>query len=237
MSIKVFFHVCVLDGARSFDVLDRLIDAIMLSGLYAEVSTINCCVTGSPSLVHIAVQRLRQSGNKYTVLRVSPADPLTAERLTLGLVPGSVEDDDRVLYVHTKGVTRHNDSRVDDWTRMLTYFCVGRYRDCLAMLESNDVVGANYQTVPKPHFSGNFWWARGDFLRRLDPDAMSRTAKRGSQDWHVSPEMDFLFQDLSGHRPRVLSMHDSGVDHYRANYPRSEYVDAPDTNIFSSTVI
>ena len=40
--------------------------------------------------------------------------------------------------------------------------------DCLAALRNHDLVGVHWRDKPFPHFSGNFWWARNEYLRRLE---------------------------------------------------------------------
>ena len=116
-----------------------------------------------------------------------------------------------VLYVHTKGINHLANgrlSKVNDWKNMMLYFLVHRHKDCLALLEDYDVVGCNYQATPSPHFSGNFWWASSEHIRKLKPI----TPPRHNAEW-------WLFT----HQPNYYCLHYSNVDHYVSNYPREKY--------------
>jgi len=76
-----------------------------------------------------------------------------------------------VLYMHSKGVT--NPMEVDpirDWIALLLYFNVILWEGIPEILEKDYVVSCpNFFTskVAPPHCSGNFWWARGDYVAKL----------------------------------------------------------------------
>jgi hypothetical protein len=82
-------------------------------------------------------------------------------------------EDMYVLYLHTKGVKHNNRNKnVLDWVNYLTYFNIEKHETCIQALEDGaDTVGVNLQkdkTVPT-HYSGNFWWAKSDYLKKLPP--------------------------------------------------------------------
>ena len=87
----------------------------------------------------------------------------------------------KFLYFHTKGVshgvkqstnggfsseTVHN---VRQWRKVMEYFTITKWRDCVAALGEADACGVEWGRrwpVEAPHFSGNFWWANGSYLSR-----------------------------------------------------------------------
>ena len=74
--------------------------------------------------------------------------------------------------------------------------------------------------TPVRHFSGNFWWARSSYVRRLDPlRSFLRDVGRQTHDRRLGCEL------WSGSHPEVRAMclHHSGVNHYHELYPRSRY--------------
>lgn len=87
--------------------------------------------------------------------------------------------DMKVLYFHTKGITavlRHfvnghmmNYRRYLGWRHFLNWGVLEKWKVCQRAVEKYDVAGVNYQTVPAPHFSGSFWWAKGQHITQL-PD-------------------------------------------------------------------
>lgn len=78
-----------------------------------------------------------------------------------------------VLYLHSKGVS-HDPARepmYHDWRRLMMQELVSRWRDHVPLLGGYggyDAIGVNWWRN-HPHFSGNFWMASSDWLRKL-PD-------------------------------------------------------------------
>lgn len=162
---------------------------------------------------------LANSGNKFQIIKHQPNDS-SYERLTLESLRSFAKADDFILYVHSKGV-KYTDTQwlqlVGDWRRYMSYHTIKDWRKCVQFLENgSEVVGANFQTEPERHFSGNFWWARGDYIRTL-PE------KIGNQE--LDPEM-YICQAAK----TVTSLSNSNVNHYRSLYPLSRYVDRVDKN-------
>jgi hypothetical protein len=74
-------------------------------------------------------------------------------------------------YMHTKGasvVDPDVNEAVNAWRRYMEYFNIERWPDCAAILKNYDTCGVELQSEDS-HYSGNFWWATSDYLRRL-PD-------------------------------------------------------------------
>ena len=76
--------------------------------------------------------------------------------------------DAAVLYVHTKGASVPHDRHKRRWRHAMTARMVGEWRENLKRLETADLVGCAWQPDRDfPHFCGNFWWARTDWLAHL----------------------------------------------------------------------
>lgn len=82
-----------------------------------------------------------------------------------------------ILYFHTKGTgniyrdfsTKEVSPRKlrgqQDWRRRMEYFLVDRWRESVALLDGNDVVGAGVNSPA----NGNFWWTTSRFVRTRQP--------------------------------------------------------------------
>ncbi len=157
------------------------------------------------------------------------------------------KNDGYALYMHTKGVYRRGPT-VEDWRRMMTYFCVTRWRDCIKLFDDHRVgaVGCNLRNkppkakyfktkkwegmpdpatvVPLYHFSGNFWWARSSAVRPLShpmsQEAWDTPTYKGRSKWLASERW------IGTMYPHWIlkSVHQSGVCHYMKRYPESKYV-------------
>jgi hypothetical protein len=92
------------------------------------------------------------------------------EQVTLmQLAVYAADHDGAVMYAHTKAD--------DAWRRLMTARVVYEWRRCLSKLdEGYDVAGNCWRLgpgmldpTPIPHFSGNFWMATCEYLRKLPP--------------------------------------------------------------------
>jgi len=102
------------------------------------------------------------------------------EQLTLSAMRQWARDapaDTPVLYCHTKG-TFDNSEWNAMWRRSMTHHVVGRWRECVRLLEDGyDTVGCHWLTperdagparpVTTPMYGGNFWWATSQYLATL----------------------------------------------------------------------
>jgi hypothetical protein len=74
-----------------------------------------------------------------------------------------------VLYCHTKGVGSPQHVGKAAWRRLMDRHVIGDYEANLQRLTVADIVGVDWQhNKSHPHFSGNFWMARADWIARLD---------------------------------------------------------------------
>lgn len=90
-----------------------------------------------------------------------------------------IEKTDRpVLYFHTKGVSNPGDPVKTPWRRVMGHYVLTRWRENLYHLKTRDAVGANWWNHSERHFSGNFWIATADWLRRLPDFATYHNHKR-----------------------------------------------------------
>lgn len=93
----------------------------------------------------------------------------------------SQTEDMKILYLHSKGVTatlRHLEltewgattfKTYYYWRQFLNWGVIENWRKCYEALRLNDIAGANYYDDPSKHFSGNYWWANSNYIKRL-PD-------------------------------------------------------------------
>jgi len=79
-------------------------------------------------------------------------------------------NDTYILYLHDKGATHDlHDVNVGDWIELLLFFTLRHWRASTKHLEKYQIVCPNFSLVSgNPHCSGNFWWARSDYVRTLN---------------------------------------------------------------------
>ncbi len=72
-------------------------------------------------------------------------------------------------YFHTKGASMVDTplaAAANAWRVYMEYFNLEKWEDCVAALEDHDTCGVEWHGG---HYSGNFWWATSDYVRKL-PD-------------------------------------------------------------------
>ena len=121
----------------------------------------------------------------------------------------------KILYVHTKGISYpKGDSRYEpglDWINYMLHFLCEKSEHCLNLLDTHDVAGCNFSENPKPHFSGNFWWATAKYLKGLDTGLL--TDKMSAEWWLQSSPV----------KPVKATLWNSGKNHFHERYPEEEY--------------
>lgn len=115
------------------------------------------------------------------------------EQVTLDAVHAhACAHDGAVLYAHTKGASRPGGWQ-DRWRRSMTRDVVGAARNATQHLDHHDAVGSHWLTASDyasvrhasrigPHFAGNFWLARCDYLRLLP---VCSRADRWEAEWWI----------------------------------------------------
>lgn len=133
-----------------------------------------------------------------------------------------------IMYFHTKGASyplRISDPRIlenyKQWRKVMEYFNIQRWQDCVAALNTADTCGIEYGTqyTDKPNiFGGNFWWAKASYINRCQLNTDSR--------------FDCEFFIGSGN-PKVKNFFASGSNpKLRQYFTESEIYEMTNKNIF-----
>ena len=196
-----FLHSCTLTNTGTH-ILDELYDEIKTSGLLDELDYLVVNNIG------IKLDKNHFKNDKVKVINYSEESNLfEIPTLVKVLRFSKTHPDCKLLYLHTKGISRNSQS-VTDWTKYLSYFMITKHKDCLLHLDKYDAVGCNYTLKPHKHFSGNFWWANTNYIKTIDGILME---KYDAEWWILSNTNKFY------------TIHNSNVDHYYFPYPREKY--------------
>ncbi len=81
------------------------------------------------------------------------------------------------FYFHTKGASYSNETgryqnfewkrlQCERWRRLMCHYVLSKWQMALnTLIGGYQAYGILYREKPRPHFSGNFWWARSEALR------------------------------------------------------------------------
>ena len=188
MRLAHFYHVYAINDWEQ--IVTEHLDALESSGLAEALNELYLGVVGEPA-ARRAVTDLVSARSYAPATLVGSADA-GFEQLTLEALRQRAGEFDCALYAHTKGVTylRHDDYDEPgggafnvDWRRSMTRVTVGRWRECVALLDHVDAVGSHwvthngwltpdgYYTEPSHVclFCGNFWWVRSSAIAEAKP--------------------------------------------------------------------
>lgn len=172
--IKVFFHVAAMHHFGA--VKDEIFAEMINSGLYHAADKIYVNFAKDEKKLRVKLPE------KVELVQESCLKDY--EFPTLQLVHDLTGAGDQVLYVHTKGVaTPQAHQGGATWRQYMSWGCIHRWRECVKMLEDHDTAGV--LLVDKPgmwgprigadkFYAGNFWWARGDYVKLLDRPEVSK---------------------------------------------------------------
>ena len=220
MKTYIYFHVCCINNWK--EVFTLLMSKIHDSGLYGTVDEIRCGILGDYS------ESKELFDDPKIKILYNSSDISLYETPTINqLHEDSKTEDFKVLYIHTKGVRHYNNPKrepfVKDWVNYLSYFNIYKYSLCLQLLDIYDCVGVNLQFGQNEalHYSGNFWWSRASYIRRLEKCIYHH---------YVSPEI-WISKSWIG---TYVSMWTSKCRHYEELYDKSNYEGKPlDLQLFS----
>lgn len=214
----LYIHICTIGNWK--EVLTGIYQKVLHSGLIEHLSGIKLSICGTEK---DAVLAILNHPKVEIVIQKDQSNEF--ERQCLKKIhEHSTQEDCNICYIHTKGVTKSGNQRVKDWVNLMLYFIVERFELCINGLKKHDTVGTMMNVVPhmymktctlkdtslSQHYSGNFWWARSTYLRTLSADI-----KNG----YIDPELWIA----SGKKMSMLSLWQTGVDHYNDLYPRNIY--------------
>jgi len=169
--VYIFFHIYC--NSTTLDIVRDQATKIIFSGLYDDATAIYCYLAGNKEYVNILKDYIKTLPKKF-VLKDIGVDDTTYERFTMTKIKNLVHDSDKILYIHTKGVTHVQEKKntksecIYLWRNYMEYYLIRHYKKCLEKLNTHDIVGSIYKKfMIGPHFSGNFWWSTGSYFKKL----------------------------------------------------------------------
>lgn len=126
-----------------------------------------------------------------------------------------MERDIDVLYFHSKGYFS-NTAHISSWRQVLNHFTIEEWPRCLKHLGHADVVGIKDAHSTDHSVSGNFWWSKSEYIRRL-PEPINSSVYQIQPDFHPhGVSYRYAFENwISLETPTVHHMIDTRIDHYK----------------------
>jgi hypothetical protein len=186
MKIAIFYHIGQI-GIGAFVYINQ-VHRLYTSGLIGEASYIHFGVNGNQELFNVP-DKVRVVYNQN---HKEETETLMSLRDFCKQNP-----DYKVLYFHTKGVSKEN-INAESWRLMMEYFVIDKWKKCIEYLNECDVVGSNlkvlgpttwsdgtqtWEKVGTQHFVGNFWWANSSYVNTLDDEFLKSDFRLDREFW------------------------------------------------------
>lgn len=216
MKIYGFYHICLTNNWQ--DVVKDQIDKLVTSKLFTLTDKLYVVVAGSGE---ISLDCLNKCDDFLVVKRYE--DVLCYEFPVLGMMWEEANRRDFYCwYIHTKGVgiDRNNigfyhgstdydylQECVQDWRHYMEFFTIDKFDFCIRALSKGcDACGVNLREEPNPHFSGNFWWSKSSYIRKLPSIQQIDTEDRWQAEFWVGMakgELKSLYNNQAGYLERL----------------------------------
>lgn len=154
--------------------------------------------------------------NKSHVIKLSKPEEMETLNILQDYCKNNVND--KICYIHTKGVTNDNQC-ITEWRQYMFHFCCEKFEERLEDLNRVDTCGVDLRNTPVLHYSGNFWWSRADYISKLHEPSKTYsplTERHKSEFWICSNK-----------EAKHLSLHDCGINVYERHlhrYPKERYI-------------
>jgi len=161
------YHVATFPGWETIVVPQCA--RLRTSGLLARTEEVLVGIVGEPEPAGSTIERLLDGK-----ARVRTCGPVTNyEFVTLQLLyEAALSQECHCWYIHTKGVSNLHEA-ASAYRKQMEGVVIDKHLTCSDLLKDYDACGPSWRVtgfgLHRPHFSGNFWWARGSYLRTLPP--------------------------------------------------------------------
>lgn len=159
----VFYHIAALHGPFWKDIVREQVADMIQAGITLDM--IHACVLGGNDDIAwvrglgLDVVAHQHNLNEHECFTLQRAYTFATENR-----------EGAILYVHTKGASAPWDPQKTAWRRLMMEAVAKRWREHLDTLSIADMVGLGWLHSPHhPHYSGNIWMARCDWLASLTP--------------------------------------------------------------------
>lgn len=175
--IYCFYHIMLKH--HFVQIVNEQMNTLITSGLYDEAAGIYVGALGDRHNCEVLKNVLLAFPKAQLIYYSENTDEF--ELATMRLIEKKVADEEEpfyALYFHGKGVSYPSSMRKaytggTYWRNHMNYWNIKRWKDAVQKLnDGHDTCGVKLQYATDPpayqtHYSGTFWWATSDYLKKL----------------------------------------------------------------------
>ena len=155
----VYFHIATIGNYQ--EVVNEIFGSLTETNLINVADSINICIVGNGEL-NIPINWNTKTNR---IFDIDIGEFYTLKQIEMYCK--NTITNDKILYIHTKGVTSSNNECINDWRKYMLYFNVVQHEQASKELDNYDTYGVDLVTEPTKHYSGNFWWSNSNHIKKL----------------------------------------------------------------------
>lgn len=125
------------------------------------------------------------------------------------------EGDYDICYIQNKGAVSGFTPHVANWRDLLNHYIIKEWTVCVKELETHDLVGVADRNSNGIMCSGNFWWAKSEYIRKLALPLDSQYYINDSNLYPWGPSYRYAFEHwVTKANPKLKYIVETHVDHY-----------------------
>tara|TARA_Y100000389_G_scaffold199835_1_gene239014 strand:- start:3977 stop:4675 length:699 start_codon:yes stop_codon:yes gene_type:complete len=222
--VYIYFHICAINNW--VDIVRNIFTKFKEYGVYDKVDEVRVFLLGKKQYTGSAIFSIDKKIKIINVCNYA----MVYERFTLeSLKKDSMRENFKVFYLHSKGVSLKNQGKeakesIRNWTNKMLDLSLKKMDNVLNKLDEYDTLGCNFKDteVFGAHFSGNFWWSKSQYIRKL---GSIQSDYYGPEKWILSlKDRKVLSIELSNHTPDDVNFMERTIMHETKEIKRTNKI-------------
>jgi hypothetical protein len=178
--VHIYYHIYATDGVEP--IIDEQLNLIKNHFDFPYKLNVGISIAGENESTSYILNKfdsigdIRAKGHEFVTL-----DLMEKDKEKFG-------DSDYILYLHTKGASKQNDPNylnIVSWRQVMNYFNIEKVKNVFKLFEKT-----NFNTygilLCNTFYSGNFWWAKADYIKTIDLLNVKRTRWNAETNYIIS---------------------------------------------------
>jgi len=209
--VHVYYHIYAIEGVE--DIIDEQLSLIKKYFDFPYILNVGISIANqNESIENILkkfdkVRDVRAKGHEFVTL-----DLIENDKQKFG-------NSDYILYIHTKGASRIKNDNYNcmvGWRCYMNYFNIEKINNVFKIFEKTDynTFGCNFiDSNNRPHYSGNFWCAKAEYIKTLNLSDVNKTNRGNAELKYIQMGKDW----------KPYSVHNANKNLYQYLIKREEY--------------
>jgi len=209
--VYVYYHIYTTEGVEHI-----IVEQLKLIKKYFDF----------PYILNVGISIANQNESIENILKkfdkVRDVRANGNEFVTLDLIENDKQkfrNSDYIFYIHTKGASRIKNDNYNcmiAWRHYMNYFNIQKTNNVFKIFKKTDynTFGCNFiDSNNKPHYSGNFWWAKASYLKTIDVSNIDKSIRDNAECSYIQLGKDW----------KPYCVHNSNENLYKCVFQKNKY--------------